>query len=129
MLQLTSPEYTPTYLGFSPKPEPRLVSWFKTTEPAIALSKGLDRDRAVDEAGNQLSVFSRKGARPFTLEEMQRLYLRGAGSGREVYAVSDAPAAKPLEPAAAPAAPATPTTPEAPATPTPPRRNPFGPKK
>jgi hypothetical protein len=37
----------------------------------------LERDRAVDESGNQIAVFGRLGARPFNLEEMQRLYLRG----------------------------------------------------
>ncbi|HVF66471.1 MAG TPA: hypothetical protein VM914_02325, partial [Pyrinomonadaceae bacterium] len=75
VLQLTSPETMPTYGGFSPAPEPRLIATFKTKGPAIAVSKGLDRDRAVDESGNQLAVFGRRGARPFTLEEMQRLYL------------------------------------------------------
>jgi hypothetical protein len=49
---------------------------FKTKGPALALSKGLDRDRAVDESGNQLAVFGRRGARPFNLEEMRKLYLR-----------------------------------------------------
>jgi len=38
------------------------------------LSKGLDRDRAVDESGNQLAVFGRRGARPFRLDEMQKLF-------------------------------------------------------
>ena len=75
ILQLTSPETMPTYGGFSPAPEPRLIATFKTKGPAVAVSKGLDRDRAVDESGNQLAVFGRRGARPFTLEEMQRLYL------------------------------------------------------
>jgi hypothetical protein len=75
VLQLTSPETMPTYGGFSPAPEPRLIATFRTKGPALAVSKGLDRDRAVDESGNQLAVFGRRGARPFTLEEMQRLYL------------------------------------------------------
>jgi hypothetical protein len=75
VLQLTSPETMPTYGGFSPAPEPRLISTFRTKGPALAVSKGLDRDRAVDESGNQLAVFGRRGARPFNLEEMQRLYL------------------------------------------------------
>jgi hypothetical protein len=75
ILQLTSPETMPTYGGFSPAPEPRLVATFRTKGPALAVSKGLDRDRAVDETGNQLAVFGRRGARPFTLAEMQRLYL------------------------------------------------------
>ena len=40
------------------------------------MSKGLDRDRAVDESGNQVSIFNRIGARPMTLDEMRRLYMR-----------------------------------------------------
>jgi hypothetical protein len=60
--------------GFSPKPVPELIATYKTKGEAIALSKGLDRDRAVDESGNQLAVFGRRGARPMTLKEMERLY-------------------------------------------------------
>jgi hypothetical protein len=77
ILQLTSPETMPTFGGFSPAPEPRLISTFRTKGPALAVSKGLDRDRAADESGNQLAVFGRRGARPFNLAEMQRLYLLG----------------------------------------------------
>jgi LVIVD repeat len=76
VLQLTSPEWTPTYAGFSPRPAPRLIARRHTHGPAIAISKGLDRDRAVDESGNQLSIFNRIGARPMTFSEMQRLYIR-----------------------------------------------------
>jgi hypothetical protein len=54
---------------------PRLLATYVTHEPAIALSKGLDRDRAVDESGHQVAVFGRIGGRPFTLEEMRRLYV------------------------------------------------------
>lgn len=75
VIQLTSPE-TPGYLGFSPKPIPKLISTRRTHGKALAISKGLDRDRAVDESGNQVSVFGRLGSRPFTEEEMRRLYLR-----------------------------------------------------
>jgi hypothetical protein len=76
ILQLTSPEWTPAYAGFSPRPAPRLIAKRHTHGPALAISKGLDRDRAVDESGNQVSIFNRIGARPMTLTEMQRLYLR-----------------------------------------------------
>jgi len=76
ILQLTSPEWTPTYAGFSPRPAPRLIAKRHTHGPALAISKGLDRDRAVDESGQQVSIFNRVGARPMTLQEMQRLYLR-----------------------------------------------------
>ena len=76
VLQLTSPARTEGLWGFSPEPEPELIATFKTKGEAIALSKGLDRDRAVDESGNQLAVFGRRGARPFRLDEMQKLYMR-----------------------------------------------------
>ncbi len=76
VVQLTSPKDTPGYLGFSPKPTPRLIATRLTGGLALAISKGLDRDRAVDESGNQVSVFGRLGSRPFTLEEQQRLYMR-----------------------------------------------------
>ena len=75
VLQVLSPEWTPAYAGFSPRPAPRLIAWKLTHGSALAISKGLDRDRAVDESGNQVSVFNRIGARPMTLPEMQRLYL------------------------------------------------------
>jgi hypothetical protein len=87
VLQLTSPDTTPGYDGFSPRPAPQLIATYATRGPALAISKGLDRDRAVDESGNQVSIFGRVGSRPFTLEEMQRLYLRDG----EVYTVNDIP--------------------------------------
>ena len=43
--------------------------------PALAISKGIDRDRAVDESGNQMTVFNRRGSRPFNKQEMERMYL------------------------------------------------------
>jgi hypothetical protein len=86
VLQLTDPETMPTYAGFSPRPQPRLISTFQTKGPAVAVSKGLDRDRAVDESGNQTAVFGRRGARPFTLEEMRRMYLTKDG---RVFTVSN----------------------------------------
>jgi hypothetical protein len=54
---------------------------------ALAISKGLDRDRAVDESGNQLAVFGRIGARPLNQIEQQRMYLRDG----HVWRVSDDP--------------------------------------
>jgi len=76
VLQLISPDRTEGLWGFSPEPQPELIATFKTKGPAIALSKGLDRDRAVDESGNQTAVFGRRGARPMSLKEMQRLYMK-----------------------------------------------------
>ncbi len=77
VVQLTSPE-TPGNDGFSPRPTPRLIATFKIPKggEALAISKGMDRDRAVDESGHQISVFGRVGARPFNLEQQQKLYLR-----------------------------------------------------
>jgi hypothetical protein len=95
VLQLASPEETPTYLGFSPRPEPRLIATARTRGPALAVSKGTDRDRAVDESGHQVAVFNRMGSRPMTLAEMQRLYLK---DGRP-YTVSEEPPGPPRKPA------------------------------
>jgi hypothetical protein len=98
VVQLTS-ELTPGYLGFSPVPVPQFIASYPTKGPAIALSGGLDRDRAVDESGNQLSVFGRRGARPFTLEEQQKLYLKpGAARNRSsVYTVTSEPQTAPSD--------------------------------
>ncbi len=75
VLQLTAPDSQPKFYGFSPRPVPRLIAYYPTGAPALALSRGLERDRAVDETGHQIAVFGRLGSRPFTLEEMQRFYL------------------------------------------------------
>ncbi len=88
VIQLTSPETQPKLYGFSPEPRPRLIAWRETASPAIALAKGLDRDRAVDETGGQIAVFGRIGSRPFTREEQGRLYLKPDGS---VWTVEDGP--------------------------------------
>lgn len=90
VVQLTSPETVPEYAGFSPRPKPVLIATFKTKGEALAVSKPLDRDRAVDESGNQISVFGRRGARPFTLAEMMRMLKTNDGSG-EWFRVSDKP--------------------------------------
>lgn len=79
VLQLTSPVSQPRFYGFSPEPKPELIASYATRAPALSLSKGLDRDRAVDETGHQIAVFGRLGSRPFTLVEMQKLYLDPAG--------------------------------------------------
>ena len=87
VLQLLSPDRSENLWGFSPDPAPELIATYKTKGEAIALSKGLDRDRAVDESGNQLAVFGRLGARPFRLAEMQRLFMRDG----KVYTVTNTP--------------------------------------
>jgi hypothetical protein len=90
ILQLTDPETMPTYAGFSPRPEPRLIATFKTKGPALNISKGLDRDRAADESGNQIAVFGRRGARPFGFEEVMRMLRTYNGTG-DFFTVSDNP--------------------------------------
>lgn len=79
VLQLTSPDSQPNFYGFSPAPMPELIAWAKTPSPALALSKGLDRDRAVDETGGQIAVFGRLGSRPFSRKEMEKLFMTPKG--------------------------------------------------
>ena len=88
VVQLTAPDTQPKFYGFSPSPAPQVVAWRPTASRALSLSKGLDRDRAVDETGGQIAVFGRIGSRPFTLPEMQKLYLRKDGT---VWTVADSP--------------------------------------
>jgi len=92
VLQLTSPETMPEYAGFSPRPKPVLIATFKTKGEALAISKPLDRDRAVDESGNQISVFGRRGARPFTYDEILRMLRTNDGKG-DWFRASDKPPA------------------------------------
>jgi len=80
VVQLTAPDTQPKFYGFSPEPRPQLIAQKKTRSPAFALSRGLERDRAVDETGGQVAVFGRIGSRPFTLEEQRRLYLKPDGT-------------------------------------------------
>ena len=75
VLQLTSPSSQPNFYGFSPQPKPELIAWARTPTPALAMSKGLDRDRAVDETGGQMAIFGRLGSRPFTRPEMERFFM------------------------------------------------------
>ncbi len=96
VIQLTSPDSQPNLYGFTPEPKPELIATKATRWPALALAKGLDRDRAVDETGHQIAVFNRIGSRPLTLPEMQRLYMRNG----EVYTVSEEPPSAPRAPAA-----------------------------
>ncbi|HET8612510.1 MAG TPA: multiheme c-type cytochrome [Sphingomonas sp.] len=79
VIQLLSPTSQPNFYGFSPAPMPELIAWARTPSPALALSKGLDRDRAVDETGGQIAVFGRLGSRPFTRPEMERFFMNSKG--------------------------------------------------
>ena len=91
VVQLFSPPTTPRFAGFSPKPVPKLIASHATHGPALSISRGIDRDRAVDETGNQLAVFGRRGSRPLNRQETQGLYLRNG----ELYSVSDDPQTPP----------------------------------
>jgi hypothetical protein len=79
VLQLTSPASQPKFYGFSPEPKPQLIAHYTTGKPALSLSKGLERDRAVDETGGQIAVFGRRGSRPLNLQEMRSLFLDANG--------------------------------------------------
>ena len=91
VIQLFSPSDNPNYLGFSPHPTPVRIAQYPMRE-ALAVSEGIDRDRAVDESGNQVAVFGRRGARPFTKAEMDKLFMR---DGR-VYTVTNTPNSRPV---------------------------------
>ena len=88
VVQLTSAE-TPGNDGFSPRPIPQLVATYELPRgsKALAVSEGIDRDRAVDESGNQIAVFGRVGAGPLNLEEQQKMYLKNGS----VWKVNDNP--------------------------------------
>jgi hypothetical protein len=88
VVQLTSP-HTPGNQGFSPRPTPELVATYKLPHggEVVSVGRALDRDRAVDESGNQIGVFGRVGARPLNAEEQRRLYLHE----RRPWFVSDDP--------------------------------------
>jgi hypothetical protein len=88
VVQLTSPE-TPGNYGFSPRPTPELIATYKLPHggEVVFVGRALDRDRAVDESGNQIAVFGRVGARPLSAEEQHRLYLHNG----QIWTVSDDP--------------------------------------
>ena len=96
VIQLISPDTVPGAQGFSPRPNPKLIATYHTKGEAICVSRGLERDRVVDETGGQTVVFGRRGSRPFHLDEMERFYLRStsdegknvAGKG-DLYRVED----------------------------------------
>jgi len=103
VIQMISPENVPGHMGFSPVPNPKLIASYPTGSAAVSVSRGLDRDRVVDESGNQTVVFGRRGSRPFSLDEMKPFY-RKASSGEygtpslrrngPIYEVADVKAGK-----------------------------------
>jgi hypothetical protein len=91
VLQMISPDREPNAYGFTPRPKPLLIATYKTHHPALAVSRGLDRDRVVDETGGQTVVFGRRGSRPFHVDEAQKFYRHKDG---ELYKVDDVRAKK-----------------------------------
>jgi len=90
VLQILSPWDDPAHFsGFSPRATPKLIATAHTHGPALAVSKGIDRDRAVDESGNQLAVFGRRGARPLNRAEMRSLYIHPR-TGEPYFVTDDA---------------------------------------
>jgi hypothetical protein len=80
VVQLISPDTVPGAQGFSPRPNPKLIATYPTKGETICVSRGLERDRVVDETGGQTVVFGRRGARPFHLDEMERFYRRSTSN-------------------------------------------------
>jgi hypothetical protein len=74
VVQLISPDTVVGAQGFSPRPNPKLIATYPTKGETICVSRGLERDRVVDETGGQTVVFGRRGSRPFHLDEMARFY-------------------------------------------------------
>jgi hypothetical protein len=90
ILQILSPwDDAAHFSGFSPRPTPKLIATAHTKGPALAISKGIDRDRAIDESGNQLAIFGRRGARPLNAAELRALYIHPSTS--QPYKVADEP--------------------------------------
>ena len=91
VIQLTSPETNPQFLGWAARPIPVLIATKKLPGTPMAITEGIQRDRGVDESGNQLSVFNRVGSRPFNKAEADRLYKLDG----QVFTVSNKPPSAP----------------------------------
>ena len=91
VIQMISPENQPNYMGFTPEPKPKLIATYPTSGPAVAVSRGLDRDRVVDETGGQTVVFGRRGSRPFHEEEWDKFLKHGDGTPYRVEDVQTQP--------------------------------------
>jgi hypothetical protein len=70
---------------------PELIASFPMKGKALGLSRGLERDRAVDETGGQVALFNRIGSGPLSESDMRGLYLNKKG---EPWFVEDDPAQK-----------------------------------
>jgi hypothetical protein len=73
VVQLVGWDENQDVYGWSPRPKPKLIATYHTEGHAVAISDGLTRDRAMDESGNQLSVFGRRGAHPLDATIMNTL--------------------------------------------------------
>jgi hypothetical protein len=91
VIQMISPENQPNYMGFSPEPKPKLIATYPTSGPALAVSRGLDRDRVVDETGGQTVVFGRRGSRPFKEQEWLKFLQHVDGTPYRVEDVQSKP--------------------------------------
>jgi hypothetical protein len=88
VVQLVTPEDGGrSAYGFSPRPKPALIATRRTHGECLTVAEGMDRDRAVDETGNQVTVFGRWGGRPLDLGEMRGLYQKDG----KVWRVTNAP--------------------------------------
>jgi hypothetical protein len=83
IVQLISPDTVSGAQGFSPRPNPKLIATYPTKGETICVSRGLERDRVVDETGGQTVVFGRRGSRPFHLDEMEHFYRRSIPQSRD----------------------------------------------
>jgi hypothetical protein len=90
VVELSSPQSVPGNQGYSPPPAPKLIAWYATKGTAMQVSEGYRRDRGVDESGNQIAIFGRRGARPFNFEELRRMYLIDG----QLFTVTDEPGKK-----------------------------------
>ncbi len=72
IVRLAEPPETPGHMGYSPPLAPKLIASYSARGEAVMVARGQIRDRYVDEAGNQVAVSNRIGARPFNAAEMRR---------------------------------------------------------
>src|SRR6185312_12920354 len=56
VIQLISPDSVPGAAGFNPRPNPQLIATYPMKGEALCVSRGLERDRVVDETGGQTVV-------------------------------------------------------------------------
>jgi hypothetical protein len=83
---------TPGYMGFAPTPQPELVATYQGAGETVAVSRGMIRDRYVDESGDQIAVTNRMGSRPFNSEELRRILFMPDGQVLKV--TNEPPSAK-----------------------------------